>query len=31
MTGGTFEPLRTTFATPDALPADWDPYGRGIQ
>ena len=30
MTGSTFERVATTFATPDALPADWDPYGRGI-
>ena len=31
MTGGTFERVATSFATPDALPADWDPYDRGIR
>ena len=31
VTGGTFERVATTFAAPDALPADWDPYDRGIQ
>ncbi len=30
MAGSTFERVGTTFAAPDALPADWDPYGRGI-
>jgi hypothetical protein len=23
---GTFEPVRTTFAIPDLLAADWDPH-----
>ena len=31
MTGSTFGRVATTFATPDALPADWDPCGRGIR
>ncbi len=26
ITGSTFERVGTTFDTPDALPADWDPY-----
>jgi hypothetical protein len=26
ITGGTFERVGTTFDTPAALPADWDPY-----
>jgi predicted dehydrogenase len=28
--GGTFERVATTFDTPDALPADWDPCARTI-
>jgi predicted dehydrogenase len=31
VTGGTFERVATTFAAPGALPADWDPYDRGIR
>ena len=27
---GTFEPVATTFETPDALPADWDPWAATI-
>ncbi len=26
ITGSTFEPVASTFETPDALPANWDPY-----
>jgi predicted dehydrogenase len=28
ISGGSFEPVRTTFRAPDALEADWDPYAR---
>jgi predicted dehydrogenase len=28
ISGGSFEPVRTTFSAPDALEADWDPYAR---
>lgn len=28
LTGGTFEPVGTTFLVPDVLPADWDPLAR---
>ena len=31
ITGGTFERVATRLRRPDALPADWDPYDRGIQ
>jgi predicted dehydrogenase len=31
ITGGTFEPVATTFDTPVALPADWDPCVPGIK
>ena len=30
MTGGTFEPVRTTFPVPDVLPAGWDPLARTL-
>ena len=30
ITGGTFEPVATTFDTPDALPSDWDPCLRAV-
>ncbi len=30
LTGGTFEPVRTTFPVPDVLPADWDPRARTL-
>ena len=30
VTGGTFEPVRTTFPVPDVLPADWDPLARTL-
>jgi predicted dehydrogenase len=30
ITGGTFEPIRTTFDIPDALAADWDPHARTV-
>jgi predicted dehydrogenase len=28
ISGGSFEPVRTTFSAPDALEVDWDPYAR---
>ena len=30
LTGGTFEPVRTTFPVPDVLPAGWDPQARTL-
>jgi predicted dehydrogenase len=30
ITAGTFERVPTTFETPDALPADWDPWAATI-
>lgn len=30
LSGGTFEPVRTTFPVPDVLPAGWDPQARTL-